>query len=501
MKILLVRPPVPRFTIGLKHIMICEPLELEYVAAGLEGHDVKILDLIIEKGFIRKLKKFNPDVIGTSSYITGVNEVIKLCRIVKNWKPECLTVVGGVHASILPDDYADQSIDLVVTGDGITKMRQIVNNFSEGYSFENISGLGIIKGKNKFQMTAHSEYMIDPDELPLPRRDLTSHLRHRYYYLFHQPVTIMKTTWGCWYKCNFCFTWKITGGIPYSRSPESIVREIVTIPTDDIYIVDDIFLINRKRLLRIAELLKEKNIKKKFLVYSRADFISENEDIIKVWADAGLTAVIIGLEATTDPELNDMNKQCTVDFNRKAIEILRKYGIDTYGSLIPLPDYSEKDWNRMLEFIFETGLYYVNISPLTPLPGTDIWNDYKDHITVSRKAYALWDLSHCVLPTSLPLKKFYRLLLKTYSKTCLDLSRINKLTLRTRPPLFSYKYFRLMLGALKIFFQFIAAHRHHNRKNMKMAEYCGQELDQSNQVYRIKRPVSLSDELKTGRIS
>jgi radical SAM superfamily enzyme YgiQ (UPF0313 family) len=51
--------------------------------------------------------------------------------------------------------------------------------------------------------------MPKPDSLPFPRRDLVAHLRHRYYYyLFHQPVATMKTTWGCWYKCNFCYTWR-----------------------------------------------------------------------------------------------------------------------------------------------------------------------------------------------------------------------------------------------------------------------------------------------------
>jgi len=47
MKVLLVRPPVPAQTMGLKHVMLCEPLELEYVAAGLAGHDVEILDLLV----------------------------------------------------------------------------------------------------------------------------------------------------------------------------------------------------------------------------------------------------------------------------------------------------------------------------------------------------------------------------------------------------------------------------------------------------------------------
>ena len=265
MKVLLVRPPVPKYTIGLKHIMICEPLELEYVAAGLESHEVKIVDLILEKNLPKILKNFNPDVVGTSSYITGVNEVIKICRMIKTWKSKCLTVAGGVHASLVPESFADPSIDIIVLGDGTTKMREIVNNLSNNLPFQSIPGLAIVTGKNKIQLTAKSDYMMNPDELPFPRRDLLSHLNHKYYYLFHQPVTLMKTTWGCWYKCNFCFNWKVTCGIPYTRSADSIVKEIETISTKDVYIVDDIFLINRIRLIQIADLIKRKSIKKKVL--------------------------------------------------------------------------------------------------------------------------------------------------------------------------------------------------------------------------------------------
>ena len=470
------------------------------MAGGLAGHEVKIIDLIIEKNFKRKLKKFNPDIVGTSSYITGVNEVIKICRTIKNWKPRCLTVVGGVHASLVPEDFADPSIDLIVLGDGTARMAEIVDNYSSGRPFDSIPGLAIVLSNNMIQRTGQSVYMINPDKLPLPRRDLLSHLRHRYYYLFHQPVTLMKTTWGCWYKCNFCFNWKVTSGIPYMRSPESIVEEIQTITTEDIYIVDDIFLIKPERLREIARLLKQNNIHKKYLVYSRSDFISENEDIIKAWAEIGLSAVIVGLEATTDPELVSMNKQCSVDYNRKAIEILRRNEIDIYASLIPLPDYSREDWDRLLNFILGTGLYYVNISPLTPMPGTEIWEEYKDRIVVSRKAHALWDLSHSVLPTKLPLEEFYKMLLRTYAKTCLNIKRANELPLRTRPSIFSYKYLRLWLGSIKIYIQFVSAHRHHNKRHIKRAKYSGPSLKRTR-FEDIEDPIiNINYDIKSGRI-
>ena len=111
MRVLLIRPPVPHHAIGLKHLMICEPLELEYVAAGLEGHEVEIFDMIIERGLERRLQQFKPEVVGTSSYVTGVNEVKKLCRRVKQWNPDCVTLVGGVHASCVPEDFAERGFE------------------------------------------------------------------------------------------------------------------------------------------------------------------------------------------------------------------------------------------------------------------------------------------------------------------------------------------------------------------------------------------------------
>jgi radical SAM superfamily enzyme YgiQ (UPF0313 family) len=354
-------------------------------------------------------------------------------------------------------------------------MPEVLEALAARRPLEEIPGLALPDG-DQVVLTADRTYMPRADELPLPRRDLVAHLRHRYYYLFHQPVTTMKTTWGCWYKCNFCYTWRITDGLAHSRSPESIAAELATIESDDVYIVDDIFLINRRRLTELAALLRARGIRKKFLCYGRSDFIAENEDIIADWADLGLTAVLIGLEAATDAELVSMDKESTVDYNRRAVAVLRRHGVDTYGSLITQPDYTPDDWQRLWRFIDETGLYYLNISPLTPQPGTVIWNEYKDRVLVSREAHGLWDFSHMLLPTRMPLKQYYRALLRTYARACLDIRRANRLSLRTRPPVWSRKYLRLWSGAMKIFLQFLNAHRHHAPAALARAADKGPEV-------------------------
>ena len=473
MKVMLIRPPVPKHTIGLKHIMICEPLELEYIAGNLNQHEVIIFDHLVEKGFEKRFREFNPDVVASSCYKTGTNEVIKLFRLVKTWKRKCITIVGGVHATLIPEDFIDVAVDIIGIGDGTFLLAEIIDKLEKRESLIVVPGVAIPMGKDKIYKTSLKPYMGNPDKLPLPRRDLVKQFLNSYYYLMHQPVATMKTTWGCWYDCNFCFTWKITKGIPYSRSPESIVEELLTIEANEVYIVDDIFLINRSRLRKIADLINKHNIRKNYLCYARADFIVENEDIIKEWASIGLKAVFIGLEAVTDEELIQMNKQMPANYNKLAIEILRKYEVDIYGSLIPGADYEKKDWQRLWDFIKETKLYYVNISPATPLPGAENYEALKHELTVPEDAHGLFDLSHQLTPTKMPLKEYYRALLRLYTRTVLNMRRAKGNTFRTLPSIWNRNYWRMIWGSLLIGKQFINAHKHHNPKEIALARNKG----------------------------
>ncbi|NNF74931.1 MAG: radical SAM protein [Flavobacteriaceae bacterium] len=488
MKILLVRPPVPSQTIGLKHIMICEPLELEYIAANLDGHNLMIFDHLVERGFKKRFSEFKPDIVISSCYKTGTNEVIKIFRYVKSINPDCLTIVGGVHATLIPEDFADIAVDIIGLGDGTMLLPEIVKALEQRSSISNIPGIAIPVSEGELFMTETREYMPKPDLLPFPKRELVAHLKHKYYYLMHRPVATLKTTWGCWYRCNFCFTWKITDGLPYSRSAQSIVDELLTINDTEIYIVDDIFLINKSRLNELAHLIKKYGIKKNYLCYSRADFIVENESVIAEWAELGLKAVFIGLEATTDEELLDMNKQLPADHNVKAIQILRKYKIDIYGSLIPQANYEKEDWDRLYRFITDNKLYYVNISPATPLPGADNYEEFKNQLTVPEDAHSLFDLSHQLTKTKMPLRAYYRELLKLYVKTTLNMKSARMNTFRTLPSIWTINYWRLILGALKIGRQFLFSYSHHSIKEIRKAKYKGPELSDLSFEYKRKHP-------------
>lgn len=439
--------------------MVCEPLELEYVAAGIPDHQVEIFDMILEKDLCGKLRSFQPDIVGTSAYITGVNEVKAICREAKTYNPQILTIVGGVHATLNPGDFHDPHIDVIAMGEGVNLIGRLLDKYGRGESLATIPGLAFPEG-NRLRFSPPGTLAVDVKNLPLPRRNLVEKYKNRYYYLFHQPVTLVKTIFGCPFNCNFCFCWHLTGGKVYLRSAESVVEEIQQIESRDIYFVDDTFFVDLNRLQKLRDLIRERSIEKDYLAYAHTEFIVKHPNVIRDWAEIGLKACIVGLESPSDDELLNYEKKATVAQNTGAIEILRQNKVDVYGSFIVDTDWTKKDFTRLGDYIEKTGIYYTVIQPLTPLPGTTIFSRYENRLTVNRDAYEIWDMQHALLPTSLPLKTFYRQVRKIYIRKILNSRRARQLQLRTAPPVWSKKYLRLMWGGVRVMLSLRKAHLH-----------------------------------------
>jgi len=96
---------------------------------------------------------------------------------------------------------------------------------------------------------------------------------------------------------------------------------------------------------------------------------------------------------------------------------------------------------------------------------------------VPREAHGLWDLSHAVIRTRLPIREYYRQLLITYATVIFDFRRARRVTQRTLPTLWSWNYLRLLWGAAKIGRQFISAHRHHSSRQLRIAMDRGPSVD------------------------
>lgn len=436
MKILLLRPRPEKETIGLQNVMICEPLELEYLSAVLEGagYETVIVDMILErKPLAHFIKHYSPDIVGITGYITHVNLIKRCAREVKRVKPGCKVVVGGVHAEVVPEDYRDINIDYIVQGNPLKTIREIADYLAQGMKAGDWEGpYAKEEIYSKIEGIWSKEYPECVKETmfnyPLPDRTKVARYRPRYYYMFHNPCALIKTSFGCPYQCKFCFCRMITDGKYFTRDLEDVVAEIKTIPEREIYIVDDDFLVDRERVLKFCALLKREQQDKKFLLYGRADFIAANEDVIAEFAAVGLRAVIVGLESCSEEDLQKYNKKSSVEVNEKAVRTLQKYGVECYATLILGLDWTDQDFDNLYTWLRELDLKFINLQPFTPLPGTGLYEEYQDVLIVEREAYAKWDLAHLtVKPGKISPARYYWNIVKLYYKITMNPKNVQKM--------------------------------------------------------------------------
>lgn len=409
MKVLFVRPKPSPETIGLQHLMIVEPLELEILATLIKGiHEVRIVDMILEKRNLEYfINDFDPDVLCLTGYITHIPVIIQYCVTAKLIKKEIITIVGGVHVEKFPEDINQEAIDYRV-------VRNATRSFPQLFDF--------LTGKSHFPPgILKKDEILNEDNLPeydfyspVPERALTEKYRSKYFYVFHNKVALIKTSFGCPYHCKFCFCRIITGDKYYARPLNEVLDELSSIKEKEIYIVDDDFLISASRTKEFIRLLKERGIRKKYLVYGRADFIMANPELIKEFKEVGLRTVIVGLESFDNIELNSFNKQTSSDINKLAMAVLNKYKVDCYAAVIISPSWDLKDFQKAGDIMISLGIKFVNLQPLTPLKGTGLKVNEED-LVINRSDFAKWDLAHVTIcPEKMSLEDFYKNILNLY---------------------------------------------------------------------------------------
>lgn len=423
MKVLLIRPKPHKETIGLQHIMVCEPLELEYLAANIpeeiqENVQVKVIDLIMDR---RKYKDVlleeQPEFVVFTGYITHVGVIKNMAEEAKGLFPQVKVGVGGVHAEVVPEDFYSPFIDFVYSRNGIDRFNLSLRGLLEGKAAEKINA--------ELEETGLKKEVFD---YKYPDRNAVSHYRNSYYYMFHRPCALIKTSFGCPYSCSFCFCREITDGKYFSRDMEDVLNELQTIKEDEIYIVDDDFLFDVKRLEKFMEGLKNKNINKKFLVYGRADFISKNKAILRQLKNQGLQAVIVGIESVRAKDLKAYDKRTTKAVNEECVKILKELDIELYATLIIPLDFAKKDFRELVNWLRDLNVRFVNLQPLTPLPGTDIFERYAPELIVKREDYQVWDMAHVVLkPEFMSIRSFYLEMIMAYYKVVMRPKNIGPL--------------------------------------------------------------------------
>ena len=291
------------------------PLGLGYLASSLRkcGYDVGLLDCtFLDKDEALKMATdAKADAVGIYSMVTMREQSLMFARVLRE---SCdLLIAGGPLPSCDPVPFLSD-FDVAVVGEGEKTICEILRAHEEGSDLGSIKGIAYRQdGRDRF--TPKRELEPDLDRIAFPARDLfpnqayIDHWKKRFGY----AITTVMTTRGCPFCCEFCSN--AVFGMSYrERSPENVmdeVEEALSFGYDRIHFADDVFTLNRERMLRLCEEISSRGLNFKWECLGRADSIDrETATAMKM---AGCDRIFFGIESGNDSILRLMNKKITAE--------------------------------------------------------------------------------------------------------------------------------------------------------------------------------------------
>lgn len=368
MNILLYTPATPKQTIHMDYLITCEPLELEYLYTVLSAkHSVFFLEKGKEKALCKMITSNQISMLCISCYMNHTPFILSLVQKLKKDFPTLYIALGGVYAELVPEHFFSPFIDVIIFGNHLSAITIIADSVSKNRQLEKVEGAAFRdKGFHIQPITTFLQ------NIPIPKRILFEKNPARYHYLYFKSCASLKTAAGCPGKCSFCFCRKLNNGSYSARPIEEVVDEIEGLSAENIFIVDDTFLINTNRLELFCDELEKRNVRKKFIAYGTAHFISKHPELIARLRSNGVSALIVGFEYITDAGLQAVNKDASVIDNEITISLCQQLDIELFALFICDTDWHHRDFRQLAIYIRKNKIRFATFSTPTIFPKTDI---------------------------------------------------------------------------------------------------------------------------------
>jgi radical SAM superfamily enzyme YgiQ (UPF0313 family) len=325
-----------------------QPLNLAYVAAVTPSNwDVKILD--------ENFNKFDfeeADLVGITAFTSNINRAYEIAQIYR--KQRIKVVIGGIHASMLPNEVL-QYADSVVIGEAEGIWQKVIRDVEENKLSPKYIGPQI--DLTRFSIT--------------PRRDL---LHPGYLW------DSVQTSRGCPFNCYFCSVSRYLGKEYRQRTAKDVLDELEKIKGKYVMFLDDNLIgyssENKHRAMELFEGMIQQRLGKKWWLQTSIN-AANDEQVVKLAAQAGCMFVFIGFETISKEMLKEMKKginlKIGVENYKKVVDTFHKYGIGVLGAFIIGNDYeSPAYYQELADFLVHSGIDIVQLTILTPLPGTQL---------------------------------------------------------------------------------------------------------------------------------
>jgi anaerobic magnesium-protoporphyrin IX monomethyl ester cyclase len=297
-----------------------------------------------------------------------------------------LLIAGGPLPSCDPSSFWDD-FDLVVKGEGESAIVEVVQAYETDSGYDKIAGLAYRKRDRTIE-TPRRELQFDLDQIPFPARNLFPNRMYMDHWTKHfgYSATTVMTTRGCPFSCEFCSN-AVFGTSYRERSSENVLNEVeeaLALGYERIHFADDVFTLNKSRILQICKDISDRGLDFKWECLGRVDSIDRTTAL--AMKSAGCDRIFFGIESGDEATLRLMGKRISLEQAVGAIAAARSAGLKT-GAFFILCYPGENDDNVLKTIRFATSLPldYLSFTMPYPLPGTRLFERVKS------KAVRDWD--------------------------------------------------------------------------------------------------------------
>lgn len=355
------------------------PLGLLYIASYLQSHgaNVSIIDCYAHKytpeRLIQTLKNYNPSLVGLNIATPNRRVVCKLAEMIKEKMPRTMVIIGGPHATCLPQDVIKHAphIDGIVLGEGEQVVLRVLNNLPRIESFPGFYATADTSATIKMDIAPRIE---DLDSLPMPAYDLIDVKR----YVEISPELYVAASRGCPYNCSFCSSPVLWERNVVFRSFRNVLKEILFLK--DKYAISSFYFYDANILIwpelkDFCEKISQLDIR-----WTAEACINDlDKDLIPLLAKAKCYRLSFGLESGSR-KIQEYIGKIIEDDAKEKITKLWEFGIASRAFfIIGFPNETIHDIVGTAQYIIDlcsAGLSDIAIFPCRPYPGARLFQDY-----------------------------------------------------------------------------------------------------------------------------
>ncbi|MBS3735124.1 MAG: cobalamin-dependent protein [Phycisphaerae bacterium] len=333
------------------------------------------------------------DVIGISTMTATASRGYELADRLRRDGSAATIVFGGAHATFLPDEALSHG-DVVVRGEGET----VIEAIARGDIAEGIVDAEPLADLDALPTIDHT-LMDDFDDLVggSGRREL-------------YPLPLM-TSRGCPYGCTYCCVTRMFGRRVRRQSVDKVhaaLKRYADAGFGQVFFYDDNFTTDRRWTRDLLERMRPMRLR--FNAQARVDFpwadrarTKLDTDLLRSMKRAGGDVLYVGYETVDDATAARWNKGYR-GADRLAVRlaedthILHEAGFWVHGMFVFGPQHTESTARQIVDFARDNRIETIQISVLTPLPGTPLMNELRPHLMFRDfpNDWDFYDGTHCV---------------------------------------------------------------------------------------------------------